>query len=221
MNVEALLHSIPPLAVYLLVGAVVGVESLGIPLPGEIVLVSAALLSSHHDLAVNPIGVGVAAVIGAVVGDSIGYTIGRRFGMPMFDKLGRKFPKHFGPGHVALAEKLFTRWGVRAVFLGRFIALLRIFAGPLAGALKMPYPRFLAANVSGGICWAGGTTALVYFAGMAAERWLERFSWIALVIAVAAGGIAAFLLRERTSRAIAELEAEQQRKTGSAAPDPA
>jgi membrane protein DedA with SNARE-associated domain len=221
MNVEALLHSIPPLAVYLLVGAVVGVESLGIPLPGEIVLVSAALLSSHHDLAVNPIGVGVAAVIGAVVGDSIGYTIGRRFGMPMFDKLGRKFPKHFGPGHVALAEKLFTRWGVRAVFLGRFIALLRIFAGPLAGALKMPYPRFLAANVSGGICWAGGTTALVYFAGMAAERWLERFSWIALVIAVVAGGIAAFVLRERTSRAIAELEAEHQSKTGSAAPDPA
>jgi membrane protein DedA with SNARE-associated domain len=221
MNVEALLHSIPPMAVYLLVGCVVGVESLGIPLPGEIVLVSAALLSSHHDLAVNPIGVGAAAVLGAVIGDSIGYSIGRRFGMPMFDKLGRKFPKHFGPGHVALAEKLFTQWGVRAVFFGRFIALLRIFAGPLAGALKMPYPRFLAANVSGGICWAGGTTAVVYFAGMAAERWLERFSWIALVIAVIAGGIAAFVLRERTSRAIAELEAEHYRKTGSTASDPA
>ena len=221
MNVEALLHSIPPMAVYLLVGCVVGVESLGIPLPGEIILVSAALLSSHHDLAVNPIGVGAAAVIGAVVGDSIGYSIGRRFGMPMFDRLGRRFPKHFGPGHVALAEKLFTRWGVRAVFFGRFIALLRIFAGPLAGALKMPYPRFLTANVSGGICWAGGTTALVYFAGMAAERWLERFSWIALVIAVAAGGIAAFVLRERTSRAIAELEAEHHRKAGTTAADPA
>ena len=160
MNVEALLHSIPPLAVYLVVGGVVGVESLcGVPLPGEIILVSAALMSSHHDLAVNPIGVGVAAVIGAVIGDSIGYTIGRRFGMPLFDRLGRRFPKHFGPGHVALAERLFNRWGVRAVFFGRFIALLRIFAGPLAGALKMPYARFLAANVSGGICWAGGTTA--------------------------------------------------------------
>ncbi|EUA88332.1 hypothetical protein I551_5234 [Mycobacterium ulcerans str. Harvey] len=55
---EALLHTIPPLAVYILVGAVVGVESLGIPLPGEIVLVSAALLSSHHELAVNPVGLG-------------------------------------------------------------------------------------------------------------------------------------------------------------------
>src|SRR5271169_641951 len=208
MNVEALLQSIPPLAVYLVVGGVVGVESLGVPLPGEIVLVSAALMSSHHDLAVNPVGVGVAAVIGAVVGDSIGYSIGRRFGMPLFDRLGRRFPKHFGPGHVALAERLFDRWGVRAVFFGRFIALLRIFAGPLAGALKMRYARFLVANVSGALCWAGGTTALVYYAGMAAERWLSRFSWIALLLAVVCGAIAAILLRERTSRAIADLEAE-------------
>jgi membrane protein DedA with SNARE-associated domain len=221
MNVEALLQSIPPLAVYLVVGGVVGVESLGVPLPGEIVLVSAALMSSHHDLAVNPIGIGIAAIIGAVVGDSIGYSIGRRFGMPLFDKLGRRFPKHFGPGHVMLAELLFNRWGVRAVFFGRFIALLRIFAGPLAGALKMHYPRFLAANVSGAICWAGGTTALVYFAGMAAERWLERFSWIALVVAVVAGLIAAILLRERTSRAIAELEAEHERKADATAADAA
>ncbi|MGD1253926.1 DedA family protein [Mycobacterium seoulense] len=221
MDVEALLHAIPPLAVYLVVGGVVGLESLGIPLPGEIILVSAALMSSHDDLPVNPVGVGVAAVIGAVIGDSIGYAIGRRFGMPLFDRLGRRFPKHFGPGHVALAEKLFNRWGVRAVFFGRFIALLRIFAGPLAGALKMHYPRFLAANVSGAICWAGGTTALVYFAGMAAERWMERFSWIALVIAVVCGLIAAFALRERTSRAIAELEAEHYRQAGSTAADAA
>ncbi|GAB3033182.1 DedA family protein [Mycobacterium bourgelatii] len=217
MDIEALLQTIPPLAVYLVVGGVVGLESLGIPLPGEIVLVSAALMSSHHELAVNPVGVGAAAVVGAVVGDSIGYSIGRRFGMPLFDRLGRRFPKHFGPGHVALAERTFNRWGVRAVFFGRFIALLRIFAGPLAGALKMPYPRFLAANVSGGICWAGGTTAVIYFAGIAAERWLSRFSWIALVVAIACGVTAAILLRERTSRAIAELEEEHYRKTGTSA----
>ena len=217
MTVASLLQSIPPFAVYVIVGAVIGVESLGVPLPGEIVLVSAALMSSHHELAVNPVGVGTAAVIGAVVGDSIGYTIGRRFGMPLFDRLGRRFPKHFGPGHVLLAERLFERWGARAVFFGRFIALLRIFAGPLAGALKMRYPRFLAANVSGAVCWAGGTTALVYYAGVAAERWLSRFSWIALVVAVVGGIIAALLLRERTARAIAELEAEHEREFGTTA----
>ncbi|WP_293004384.1 DedA family protein [Mycobacterium sp.] len=208
MTVDALLQSVAPLAVYGMVGAVVGVESLGIPLPGEIVLVSAALLSSRHELAVNPIGVGAAAVVGAVLGDSVGYAIGRRLGLPLFDRLGRRFPKHFGPGHVLYAERLFDRWGARAVFFGRFIALLRIFAGPLAGALKMRYARFLLANVSGALCWAGGTTALVYYAGVAAERWLSRFSWIALLVAVVVGVIAAIVLRDRTSRAIADLEAE-------------
>ena len=214
MTVDALLQSIPPLTVYVVVGLVVGVESLGIPLPGEIVLVSAALLSSRHELAVNPIGVGTAAVIGAVIGDSTGYAIGRRLGLPLFDRLERRFPNHFGPGHVAFAERLFDRWGARAVFFGRFIALLRIFAGPLAGALKMRYSRFLVANVSGAVCWAGGTTALVYYAGVAAERWLTRFSWIALVVAVVCGVIAAVLLRERVSRTIAELAAEHSSESG-------
>jgi len=72
MTVDALLQSIPPLTVYVVVGLVVGIESLGIPLPGEVVLVSAALLSSRHELAVNPIGVGTAAVIGAVIGEFVG-----------------------------------------------------------------------------------------------------------------------------------------------------
>jgi membrane protein DedA with SNARE-associated domain len=217
VTVDSLLQSIPPGAVYAVVGTVIGIESLGIPLPGEIVLVSAALLSSHHELAVNPVGVGAAAVVGAVVGDSIGYAIGRRFGMPLFEQLGARFPKHFGPAHVALAERLFARWGARAVFFGRFVALLRILAGPLAGALRMHYRRFLAANVSGALVWAGGTTAVVFYAGIAAERWLSRFSWIALAVAVVGGLVAAVLLRERTSRAIAELAAEHH---GQASDDP-
>ena len=136
MNVDALLQTIPPFAVYAVVGLVIGLESLGIPLPGEIALVSAALLASRHTLDINPVGVGAAATIGAIVGDTIGYAIGHRFGMSLFERLGRRFPKHFGPGHVALAKQFFTRWGMWAVFFGRFIALLRIFAGPLAGALQ-------------------------------------------------------------------------------------
>ena len=201
-----MLQTIPPLAVYLVVGAIIGLESLGIPLPGEIALVSAALLASRHTLDINPVAVGAAATIGAIIGDTIGYSIGRRFGMSLFERLGNRFPKHFGPGHVALAKRLFARWGVWAVFFGRFIALLRILAGPLAGALKMPYRHFLAANASGGLIWAGGTTAVVYYAGVVAERWLSRFSWIALVVAVVIGIGMTLLLRERTSRLIAELE---------------
>jgi membrane protein DedA with SNARE-associated domain len=208
VNVDALLETIPPFAVYLIVGVIIGLESLGIPLPGEIALVSAALLASRHTLDINPVAVGAAATIGAIVGDTIGYSIGRRYGMSLFERLGRRFPKHFGPGHVALAKQLFTRWGVWAVFFGRFIALLRIFAGPLAGALKMPYARFLAANATGALCWAGGTTAVVYFLGLAAERWLSRFSWVALIVAVLIGIGATLLLRERTARLIADLEDE-------------
>jgi len=179
--------------------------------------VAAELAKERHELAVNPIGVGAAAVLGAVIGDSTGYAIGRRLGLPLFDRLGRRFPNHFGPGHVLYAERLFERWGARAVFFGRFIALLRIFAGPLAGALKMHYPKFLLANVSGAVCWAGGTTALVYYAGMAAERWLTRFSWIALLVAIACGVTAAIVLRERTSRAIADLEAEHSDESDTSA----
>ncbi|KAA0093217.1 DedA family protein [Mycolicibacterium sp. P1-18] len=208
MTVDALLETIPPIAVYLVVGVVIGLESLGIPLPGEIALVSAALLASRHTLDVNPAGVAAAATIGAIVGDTIGYSIGHRYGMGLFERLGRRFPKHFGPGHVALAKRLFTRWGVWAVFFGRFIALLRIFAGPLAGALKMPYGKFLAANATGAIFWAGGTTAVVYYLGLAAEKWLSRFSWVALVLAVVIGVVFTLVMKERTGKAIAALEDE-------------
>lgn len=208
MSVDVLLFSIPPVLVYLLVGGVIGLESLGIPLPGELMLVGAALLSSRHELAVDPVGVALAAIVGAVIGDSIGYSIGRRFGMPLFDRLGRRFPSHFGPGHIALAERSFGRWGAAAVFFGRFVALLRILAGPLAGALKMRYQRFLTANVLGAICWAGGTTALVYYAGVAAEHWLSRFSWVALLVAVLAGVIGTIALRGRVGAQIAELAAQ-------------
>jgi membrane protein DedA with SNARE-associated domain len=200
------------MAVYLTVGIIIGLESLGIPLPGEIALVSAAVLSTRES-GISPVGVAVAAIIGAIVGDSIGYSIGRRYGMSLFEKLGRRFPKHFGPGHVALAKQLFTRWGVWAVFFGRFIALLRILAGPLAGALRMRYPHFLAANATGAICWAGGTTAVVYFLGLAAEKWLARFSWVALVLGVILGAGMTWLLKDRTSRLIAQLESEHDWET--------
>ena len=198
--VDHLLMSIPPLAVYLIVGLVIGLESLGVPLPGEITLVSAALLSSRHELAVSPVWIAAAASVGAIGGDTIGYLIGRRWGMPLFARLGRRFPKHFGPSHVAFAEHMFTEYGAWAVFLGRFIALLRIFAGPLAGALRMPYRRFLVANASGGIVWACGTTFVVYQLGVVAERWLTRSSWIGLGLALVAGLAMGLVIKRRTQR---------------------
>ena len=212
MNVEMILHEIPPLLIYITVGLVIGVESLGVPLPGEIMLVSASLLASRQELDISPVWIGISASTGAIIGDTIGYFIGRRVGKPLFERLGRRFPKHFSPGHVALAERIFLRWGVYAVFFGRFIALLRIFAGPLAGALKMPYYKFLVANISGGIVWAGGTTAAVYYLGVVAEIWLKRFSWIGLVVALLAGLTIGWLVKRKTERLAARYAEEDEQQ---------
>ena len=114
---------------------------MGIPLPGEITLVSASLLAATG--VTNVWGVAIAASIGAIVGDSIGYAIGRRGGRPLLERFGRRFPKHFGPPTWPGPSEIFERWGVWAVFFGRFVALLRILAGPLAGALHVPYRKFL------------------------------------------------------------------------------
>lgn len=200
MHVQEWLDTVPAAAVYAVVALVIGLESLGIPLPGEIVLVSAALLSSQHS-GINPIVLGACATAGAVIGDSIGYAIGRKGGRPLLAWLARKFPRHFSEGHVATAEKSFEKWGMWAVFFGRFIALLRIFAGPLAGVLHMPYWKFLTANVLGGICWAGGTTAVIYYVGVVAEGWLKRFSYLGLVIAVLIGLTSMLVIRRKARKA--------------------
>ncbi|HEX6343427.1 DedA family protein [Umezawaea sp.] len=212
MHINEWLQTIPPMAIILLVGFVIGFESLGIPLPGEIVLVSAALLSAQH--VVSPVAVALAAITGAIVGDSIGYTIGRRGGKPLFVWAGTKFPKHFGPAHLATAERAFERWGMWAVFFGRFVALLRIFAGPLAGALHMRYWKFLTANALGGVVWAGGTTAVIYYVGIVAETWLKRFSWVGLLAAVLFGIGTALFMKRRAAKVAERAE------TGSAAADP-
>jgi hypothetical protein len=96
------------------------------------------------------------------------------------------------------AERVFAARGAWAVFFGRFIALLRIVAAPLAGSLKMPYARFLAANACGGIAWAAGMTYLIWFVGVAAERWLSRLSWAGLIMAAAAGVVVMLLVRRKT-----------------------
>ncbi|MFD8974042.1 MULTISPECIES: DedA family protein [Streptomyces] len=203
MHVQEWLETIPAVAIYALVGVVIGLESLGIPLPGEIVLVSSALLASQHG-DINPYVLGACATAGAIIGDSIGYAIGRKGGRPLLAWLGKKFPKHFSEANVALAERSFQKWGMWAVFFGRFIALLRIFAGPLAGVLHMPYWKFLIANVFGGILWAGGTTAVIYSVGIVAEAWLKRFSWLGLVLAVLIGVASMLIVKNRAKKAAAE-----------------
>jgi membrane protein DedA with SNARE-associated domain len=91
-----------------------------------------------------------------------------------------------------------------AVFFGRFIALLRIFAGPLAGVLHMPYWKFLIANLLGGVIWAGGTTAVIYYVGVVAEDWLKRFSYLGLVAAALVGVASMLIVKRRAAKATAQ-----------------
>lgn len=199
LHVQEWLETVPAVSIYVLVGLVIGLESLGIPLPGEIILVSSALLASQHG-EIDPFVLGACASAGAIVGDSIGYAIGRKGGRPLLAWLGGKFPKHFNEGHIATAERSFEKWDMWAVFFGRFVALLRIFAGPLAGVLRMPYWKFLTANVLGGILWAGGTTAVIYYVGVVAEAWLKRFSWLGLVAAVLFGVGSMLILKRKAKK---------------------
>ncbi|MGP3948059.1 DedA family protein [Streptomyces sp. 7N604] len=216
MHVQEWLETVPAVSIYLLVGIVIGLESLGIPLPGEIILVSSALLASQHG-EIDPVILGACATTGAIVGDSIGYAIGRKGGKPLLTWLGGKFPKHFGPHHIASAERSFERWGMWAVFFGRFVALLRIFAGPLAGVLRMPYWKFLIANVLGGIVWAGGTTAVIYYVGVVAEAWLKRFSWLGLVAALLIGLTSFLVLKSRAKKAAREQQEKQAEQAAAGA----
>jgi membrane protein DedA with SNARE-associated domain len=206
---EALAIAIPTgsgvaVLAYLVVGLVIGIESMGIPLPGETTLVAAALLASQGDL--NVAFVIAAAATGAIVGDSIGYFIGRKAGRGLFERLGRRF-KHFSEARIVKAEKYFHKYGVWTVFFGRFVALLRIFAGPMAGMLRMPYPQFLAANAAGGIAWSTTIGLVAYKVGDNADKIFGQVSvWALVLIGVAA--VAAYVVYKLRHRHNDEAELE-------------
>ena len=125
-------------------------ENGGVPLPGETVLLFAGFLAYQGEIQlVWAIGI---AIAGATLGDSLGYTLGRYGGNAFFDRTVKRFK--FLARQFENAKALFLRHGRWAVFTGRFITGLRVFAGPLAGLFKMPYPQFLLFNFTGAVLWA-------------------------------------------------------------------
>jgi membrane protein DedA with SNARE-associated domain len=127
----------------------VGIESLGVPVPGETALLVGVFLATQGRLSVAVVA--TVAWVGAVLGDNTGYLIGRRWGRRLVNvpAIGR----FYSPDRMKRAESFFERRGWLAVFSGRFVALLRIFAGPLAGMHRMPWPAFVVANAAGGAVW--------------------------------------------------------------------
>jgi membrane protein DedA with SNARE-associated domain len=193
---------------YLVVGLVIGIESMGVPLPGETTLIAAALLASQGHLHLQFV-IGAAAA-GAIIGDSIGYYIGRKAGRGLFERLGRRF-HHFSEDRILRAEKYFQRYGVWTVFFGRFVALLRIFAGPMAGMLRMPYPQFLAANAGGGIAWATTIGIVAYNIGDNADKIFGQLSiWALVVLVLAAVAAYSYYRIRRRHRAAPEPAAQPE-----------
>jgi membrane protein DedA with SNARE-associated domain len=147
---------------YAAVFGFVGIESLGIPFPGETMLIAAALYAGYtHQL--NIAGIVIAAAAGAIVGDNIGFGIGHWGGYRLLLRYGRYI--RIDAGRIKLARYLFQRHGGKVVFFGRFVSVLRTYAAFLAGTARMPWRRFLVFNASGGIIWATGYGVGAYLAG--------------------------------------------------------
>ncbi len=149
---------------YGVVFAAMVLESAGLPLPGETVtlLGGYAAGSGHLNLA----GVIAAASSGAMVGDSIGFWVGRRAGWPLLLRVGGWLRQ--SPEQMETLRLQFLNHAGKSVLLGRFVAVLRVLAGPMAGAVGMPYGRFLVCNCTGAVLWATTMVSLAWLGG----RWI-------------------------------------------------
>jgi len=189
---------------YWAVAVIVGLESMGIPLPGETILVLAAIYAASNPEFNIWLVVG-AATAGAIIGDNLGYWIGREFGYPLALRYGKYI--NLSEGRIKLGQYLFMRHGGKVVFLGRFVALLRILAAFLAGVNRMGWWYFLAANASGGIIWASVFGFGGYVFGKTIQD-LERPFAIAAGTAAVVGFIAITVFMRRNE---ARLQVDAER----------
>ena len=167
---------------YWLVGAILLLENMGIPLPGELVLISSGLLAFEGHL--NIWLIAMWAIIGAVVGDNCGYWLGKYYGARIINAYCRwfKVPRE----REERVQELFLRYSGWMVFLGRFVALLRMFAGPLAGVMGMSWKRFLVCNTAGAVIWVACILGGSYIFGAHVRDIVQTIGIWGMVAAIAA-----------------------------------
>ena len=183
---------------YLAVGGLVTLEDFGIPVPGETVLVAAAVYAGAGRLSI--VAVGIVAVAAAVIGDNIGYAIGRFGGRALVLRYGRFVL--VTEERLARAEAFFGRYGGPIVVVARFVEGLRQLNGIIAGIAEMPWPRFLVFNAIGAALWVGVWTSVGYLAGdhiQVIYAIISRYSLYALIVVVllVVALIARVLIRRR------------------------
>ncbi len=136
-------------------------ENTGLPLPGETITLVGGFLAGSGEMVYWRVL--LSAIAGAAIGDNFGYWLGRLGGWPLLLKVGQLF--RLPQTQLEKTKTQFQDNAARAVFLGRFIALLRIFAGPIAGMVEMPYPQFLLCNLAGATLWATVMVSLAFLVG--------------------------------------------------------
>lgn len=159
-------------------------ESAGLPVPGEITLLLASFLAySEHRLQIGWII--VVATCAATLGGNLGYALGQYGGRPLLDRYQRIF--RIRPATLEHGEKIFARYGALAIFLSRFIFGMRVFAGPLAGVLRMRWRAFTLFNFLGAAAWVTLMAGVGYLFG---QHWrnlmraMQRFNVAVLIVAV-------------------------------------
>jgi membrane protein DedA with SNARE-associated domain len=181
---------------YALMALLIGGESAGLPLPGETALITASIFASQDKLWL-PLVIAVAAAT-AIVGDNIGYELGRHGARRLLSRPGRFEDKR--QEFLERGEQFFDRHGSKTVFIGRWIPFLRVTAAWLAGANRMPWPRFFAWNALGGITWAISVGVFAYLVGDIAVRIFRDAGYVVLALialAVVAAAVWYFLRRRR------------------------
>jgi membrane protein DedA with SNARE-associated domain len=180
----------------------IAVETMGIPLPGETALITMAILASRGHVSIE--WVIVAAAAGAIVGDNVGFFIGRKYGRRILSWDGGPFPEH-RKRLLERAEPFFERHGPKAVFLGRWVAGLRVTAAWLAGSARMSWPTFTFYNALGGIAWSLSVGLVAYYLGHTAET-IFRTAGVAGLGAAALVGVIAYAIHRVRARRTAAVE---------------
>jgi membrane-associated protein len=212
INVDHLIE----VAGYPLLFVLVMAESSGVPIPGETALITAAVLASRGKLQIE--WVIVLAAAGAIVGDNIGYVIGRKGGRWLLERPGRFYRQRREV--LSTGEPFFERHGPKAVYFGRFVLGLRVWASWLAGATRMHWRSFAVWNALGGISWATAIGLLAYFLGNSAGNVVEAFGIYGLV-AAALALVSFIVLHRRARRARAEQkEGEEPAEQPPGEPEP-
>ncbi len=176
------LQDLPPLLIYIVVVLWLSLESSGLPLPNEAILLFVGYLASigHAD----PVLGAVAGLVGTLIGATFSYSIGYRFGYAGVHRFGRyvMLTEH----RLALAERWFRRWGKLTIFLARLTPVIRTVISYPAGIARMPYRGFFVSTLSGAAIWCALVVAVGALVG---RRWLILFDWLHRAGLVAAAAI--------------------------------